>query len=258
MVSERMPAVEIVLPEEPAQADAIRCISIMQPWAYLVASGIKDIENREWDTSYRGPLLIHTGKKPDVDYFCDDGSLSPYFERKFGLALAKIMPQRIQDYAYGALIGIADLVNSVTVDTLEVSNDWFRGTYGFVLANARPFVEPIPYKGATSLFNVPRSAIASAVLGEPVTLFPEEPEPVVVPTRTEPVVEMSPRVARTLERCKKLNVSPEELTVRVFRNIRKIEDLSDSEYAEFNTALLRVELMYMQTQKKPKKNKVAK
>lgn len=36
-----------------------KALSIKQPWAYLIAAGIKDIENRTWKTSYRGRVLIH-------------------------------------------------------------------------------------------------------------------------------------------------------------------------------------------------------
>ncbi|HEY4387798.1 MAG TPA: hypothetical protein VGN34_25390 [Ktedonobacteraceae bacterium] len=243
--------VRVVLPEASAQVETIPCLSIQQPWCYLLANGLKDIENRDWNTNYRGPVLLHAGKKPDGDCFCEDKSLSPGFERRYGPTLAKAMPQTKADYTTGAIIGMATLVDVVT----ESTSPWFRGEYGFVMMDAKPFVEPIPYRGELKLFQVPRSVIASAVLGEPVTLSPEEPEPepVVVPSVPEPIVEVSPRVARTLERCKKLNVSPEELTVRVFRNIHNIADLSDEQYAELNTALLRLELMWMEMQKKTKK-----
>ena len=37
----------------------VYCLSIRQPWAWLVAHGWKNIENRTWQTNYRGRLLIH-------------------------------------------------------------------------------------------------------------------------------------------------------------------------------------------------------
>jgi hypothetical protein len=47
----------------------MRTLSIRQPWAGLIVAGIKDIENRSWSTSYRGPILIHAGKaKPPADW----------------------------------------------------------------------------------------------------------------------------------------------------------------------------------------------
>ncbi|WP_234838619.1 ASCH domain-containing protein [Sinorhizobium meliloti] len=41
-------------------------ISIMQPWAWLIVNGHKDIENRDWPTKSRGPVAIHAGKKVDT------------------------------------------------------------------------------------------------------------------------------------------------------------------------------------------------
>ena len=35
------------------------CLSIRQPWAWLIAHGWKNIENRTWPTGYRGRFLIH-------------------------------------------------------------------------------------------------------------------------------------------------------------------------------------------------------
>lgn len=46
-----------------------RCLSVMQPYAAMVASGVKPIENREWKTSHRGPLLIHASSRVDGDCF---------------------------------------------------------------------------------------------------------------------------------------------------------------------------------------------
>jgi hypothetical protein len=41
---------------------AIPALSIRQPWAELILRGEKTVELRDWAASYRGPLLIHTGK----------------------------------------------------------------------------------------------------------------------------------------------------------------------------------------------------
>lgn len=37
-------------------------LSICQPWAFLVVTGEKDVENRSWMTHYRGRILIHASK----------------------------------------------------------------------------------------------------------------------------------------------------------------------------------------------------
>jgi hypothetical protein len=41
----------------------IKCISLWQPWASLVAVGAKRIETRGWATAYRGRLGIHAAKR---------------------------------------------------------------------------------------------------------------------------------------------------------------------------------------------------
>lgn len=37
-----------------------RCLTVKNPWAYLIVHGIKDVENRTWKTNYRGSIFIHT------------------------------------------------------------------------------------------------------------------------------------------------------------------------------------------------------
>jgi hypothetical protein len=43
----------------------MKTLSIKNPWAYLICSGKKDIENRSWPTSYRGRMLVHVSAKLD-------------------------------------------------------------------------------------------------------------------------------------------------------------------------------------------------
>ena len=42
----------------------MRTLSIRNPWADLVAFGVKDVENRSWKTDYRGEFLIHASGDP--------------------------------------------------------------------------------------------------------------------------------------------------------------------------------------------------
>lgn len=43
----------------------MKVITIKQPWATLIAEGIKKYEFRTWKTKYRGEILIHAGKGID-------------------------------------------------------------------------------------------------------------------------------------------------------------------------------------------------
>lgn len=40
----------------------MKALTLHQPWASLIAVGVKTIETRSWATKYRGPLAIHAGK----------------------------------------------------------------------------------------------------------------------------------------------------------------------------------------------------
>jgi hypothetical protein len=43
----------------------MKCLSVRNPWAALIASGRKTIELRTWDTSYRGELIIVSSAAPE-------------------------------------------------------------------------------------------------------------------------------------------------------------------------------------------------
>lgn len=53
-----------------------KALSIRQPWANLIAHGIKNIENRTWRTHFRGRIFIHATKTnighDPLSYITDD------------------------------------------------------------------------------------------------------------------------------------------------------------------------------------------
>jgi hypothetical protein len=115
----------------------MKALSIRQPWAHLIVHGNKRVENREWQTSYRGPLLIHAAmRKPSPDELA-------LIERDFGVTLDA------DALRYGAIIGRCALVDVITASQLP----WFCGPYGFVLDNVKP-INPIRYRGQRGLFLV--------------------------------------------------------------------------------------------------------
>lgn len=54
-------------PETSPKLDLRKCLTLYQPWAWLIVNGHKDVENRTWGTRYRGRLFIHAGGKFDDD-----------------------------------------------------------------------------------------------------------------------------------------------------------------------------------------------
>jgi hypothetical protein len=165
-----LPTVQIILPETLQAPDTVRCLSVRQPWAWLLthpevlqSCGIppKDIENRDWSTAYRGTLYLHAGLRVDEGMFCTDGQLKHgcWYEQfgSAGTRLAKAMPQTIQAYARKAIVGKAELVEVVE----EHASPWFVGRYGLVLHAAQTIDPVCNYPGQWRLFDIPRASLES-------------------------------------------------------------------------------------------------
>ena len=45
----------------------MKCLSLKQPYADLLATGRKTIEIRKWNTNFRGSFLIHASKNVNKD-----------------------------------------------------------------------------------------------------------------------------------------------------------------------------------------------
>lgn len=125
----------------------MKAISIKQPWAWAVIYGGKDIENRDWTTKYRGPLLIHAGKSMTralFDHVCS-------YLKEDG-----ITPPDRSDLELGGIIGQVELVKMVE----DHPSRWFeKGRVGWVLKNPTP-LPFVPLKGQLGLFNVDLSDFA--------------------------------------------------------------------------------------------------
>lgn len=148
----------------------IKAISIWQPWASLIAVGAKKYETRPWATSYRGPLLICTGKKQ-----LSNQELSWLdFETKYSIrnALCGILncPRDVIDFAnkvkiflpYGKAIAIVDLVDiyricdrfrSARTEQEKQFGDFSLNRYAWKLENVRAII-PFPVTGRQGLFEV--------------------------------------------------------------------------------------------------------
>lgn len=120
-----------------------RCLSIQQPWAWLITSGGKDIENRTWRTAYRGMFLIHAPLRIDTEAV----------EALRGLR--RRVPTDAEAMT-GGIVGVAEIVDCVP----KSDSQWFGGPFGFVLQNARP-LSFVPMAGRLSFFTVPPEAITA-------------------------------------------------------------------------------------------------
>ncbi len=69
----------------------MKVITLKQPWASLVAYGIKKYEFRTWKTNYRGKLLIHAGAGIDKDEMKKYGDLGIDFPKSKIIAIVDLV-----------------------------------------------------------------------------------------------------------------------------------------------------------------------
>ena len=147
----------------------MKTISLLQPWASLVAIGAKKIETRSWHTSYRGPLAIHASKalpykNHDLIY------REPFWTAFKSEAIDKgsaLLPT-------GAVIATCKLVDCIKIigrtsiagkivatrllDRQEIEGnelafgDYTPGRYAWILEDVRQLPEPIPATGKQRLW----------------------------------------------------------------------------------------------------------
>jgi hypothetical protein len=166
----------------------MKALTLTQPWATLIAIGAKHIETRSWSTSYRGPLAIHAakglgsvgGKRGFYDLCYSQPFLSvlePAMTGERDIAGFKV-PHIDPGYLpMGAIVATCDLVDCVPTwaDWASVEpyftgqhgdhvwhvpppepersfGDYTPGRFAWLLSNVKALPEPVPCKGALSLW----------------------------------------------------------------------------------------------------------
>ena len=69
----------------------MKVITLKQPWATLVAEGLKKYEFRSWKLNYRGEILIHAGKGIDKEAMDNFKHLDLNFSHSRIVARVKIL-----------------------------------------------------------------------------------------------------------------------------------------------------------------------
>lgn len=129
----------------------MKAITISQPYASLIASGEKRVENRTWSTGYRGWLAIHAGKG------------TQYLDR-----------HELQAYPTSCIVAVAYLAACVSLESLQriaakdadaeiagcvvsriLDHDHTEGPICWILRGATALEEPIPCTGARGLWYPP-------------------------------------------------------------------------------------------------------
>lgn len=143
----------------------MRCLTLTQPWATLVAIGAKRIETRSWPTNYRGPLAIHAGAGPSsigwpqLNHICNHTEPFRSVLQLGGRHPAEVLP-------IGAVVAVCRLVSVHRITAAGVEGfrpqppadeiafgDYSAGRFAWLLADVWRLPEPIRARGALGLWD---------------------------------------------------------------------------------------------------------
>lgn len=121
------------------------CLSIRQPWAWLILHGGKDVENRTWRTNFRGRFLIHAAKGMTRREYEEAKRFAEFVHGH------KIQFPEMEELLRGGIVGEVTLE-----DCLPYSRSiWHEaGFWGWQLSNPK-FLPFQPCRGALGLFQLP-------------------------------------------------------------------------------------------------------
>ena len=125
----------------------MKVITVKQPYATLIAEGLKKYEFRTWNTKYRGDILIHAGKTVDkkaIERFKDYN-----FEYPTGCIIAKAKITDVE-YVDDEFVNKVGPTNPLVYKGIIEKKDW--DGYGFKIENVEK-IKPISIKGQLGLWN---------------------------------------------------------------------------------------------------------
>lgn len=130
----------------------MKILTIRQPYAALLVTGRKTIEQRSWKTAYRGPLAIHSGLQ-DLDvptkYRTDVSFLNDDLRARRGF-----------------ILGVVDFVECREArrsDRDAMCADVGENQQAWLMSNPRLLSRPLPWKGSQGLRDLPQE-VAEQVL----------------------------------------------------------------------------------------------
>lgn len=127
----------------------LKAITICQPYAHLIVTGTKPVENRTWRTHYRGSLAIHAGKsRAWLDHDAEAHAA-----------------QAGRPLVFGAIVAICTLADCLRIEDINDGrfDDQYPqlrgrqhcfGPWCWVLTDVLPIANPVPWRGAQGLFDV--------------------------------------------------------------------------------------------------------
>jgi hypothetical protein len=133
----------------------MKALTVIQPWASLLAAGAKRYETRTWSTRYRGPLLIHASKKMPLSAQ-EIAKQEPFISTLFaaGFHHPTILPT-------GVILAAVQLVDCSATTAIALSDeenhfgDFRPGRWAWECIVLKQFANPIPFRGSLGLWEFP-------------------------------------------------------------------------------------------------------
>jgi len=144
----------------------MKAYTVIQPWATLLALGLKSNETRSWPTKHRGPVAIHAGKKIDKaacrwEPICNALAAHGYDEHNLptGAVLATANLSSCRE-SIAAVPGGYNLAGGFFVDRTEAEfGDFTPGRFAWGMTDVQQLADPIPAKGQLGLWNFDMEAV---------------------------------------------------------------------------------------------------
>lgn len=148
----------------------MKAISLWQPWASLIAAGIKLVETRSWPIERRGPLAIHAAKhrltrrqRDALRTELEEMSILLYPDRRC-VAPPEVM---LDALPYGAVVAVVHVI--ACRDTSEVRDrvtaqermcgDFRPGRFAWMFQRVQKLRSPVAWRGAQGIFELPLSIV---------------------------------------------------------------------------------------------------
>ena len=136
----------------------MKCLSVKQPWAALIVSGEKDVENRSWATMYRGRVLIHASASPDRTAVLPKLTILRGATRSSKTWQTKLNALKA---VTGAIIGSVELYDCVPSHPSRWADKHYA--WHWLLRDAEMFRVPMPYSGKLKLYDVDDDLLSIAM-----------------------------------------------------------------------------------------------
>jgi hypothetical protein len=133
----------------------VRCISLWQPWASLMACGAKFVETRSWNTMARGEVWIHAAlNREGLAEARADAVVAGVMAMRLGVAVEEWE----EKLPFGALVGKGVLQVAIPGPRCAALypgqvpfGNFARGRFGHVYKGLEA-IEPVPMRGKQGFF----------------------------------------------------------------------------------------------------------